>query len=173
MKNKTTFSKSPPDKRIPIFFLLICFFLVLLPGALSAKSSSEVVESKAKKVVMILDILAKEYALGVENGNIVNATEYEESQVFLDQALKRYQTVIGHMPRPKIAEELKTRFKNLGLNLKDKIDPGEVKISVNIIQSQLLKELAIEIQKSPKQPINLQNGRNIFKSNCAMPWFNR
>ena len=167
MKNKIVFLKSQPNRRIPIFFLLFCFFLILLPGSLSAKLSSEIVESKAKKVVMMLDILAKEYALGIENGNIVNATEYEESQVFLDQALKRYQTVIGHMPRPKIAEELKTRFENLGLNLKDKIDPGEVKISVNIIQSQLLKELAIEIKKSPKQPINLQNGRNIFKSNCA------
>ena len=133
MKNKIVFLKSQPNRRIPIFFLLFCFFLILLPGSLSAKLSSEIVESKAKKVVMMLDIVAKEYALGIENRNIINATEYEESQVFLNQALERYQTVIGYIPSPKIAEELKTRFENLALDLKDKVDPGEVKISINTI----------------------------------------
>ncbi len=117
---------------------------------------------------MMLDIVAKEYALGIDNGNIINATEYEESQVFLEQALERYQTIIGSMPNLENAENLKTRFEKLSVNLKARINPEEVKTSVNTIQSQLLKELGIEMQKSPPRPVDLANGRKIFKTNCAL-----
>ena len=167
MKNKITFLRLGINKQASIFFLLLSFFLILLPATVNAKSSSEIVTSKAKKVIMMMDIVAKEYALGIKDGNIINATEYEESQVFLDQALERYQTVIGSMPNLEKAEELKTRFENLSANLKAKVDPDEVKIDVNTIQSQLLKELDIEMKKSPPRPIDLANGRKIFKTNCA------
>ena len=132
-----------------------------------AKPNSEIVESKAKKVVMMLDIVAKEYALGIENGKIINATEYEESQVFLEQALERYTSIIDAMPSPEKATELKTRLEVLSGNLKDKVEPGEVKVAINTLQSRLLKELGIEIQKSPPRPVDLNNGRKIFKTNCA------
>ena len=111
----------------------------------------------------MLDIMTKEYELGIENGKIINAMEYEESRVFLEQALGLYKIIIDYMPNPNIAEELKTRFEVLVVNLKNKNDPREIKISVNTIQSQLLKELGIEIQKSPLQAINIQNGQNILK----------
>ena len=111
--------------------------------------------------------MAKEYDLGIKNGKIVNAIEYEESQVFLEQSLERFQSIVSHMPDLKNAEQLKKRLKNLRVHLKDKIDPREVKISVSTIQSQIIKELGIELRKTPPRAINIQNGRNIFKSNCA------
>ena len=84
MKNKITFLRLGINKQASIFFLLLSFFLILLPATVNAKPSSEIVTSKAKKVIMMMDIVAKEYALGIKDGNIINATEYEESQVFLD-----------------------------------------------------------------------------------------
>ena len=168
MKNLITFLRSGTNKQTTIFFLFLCFYLVHLPATVHAKSSSEIVESKTRKVIMMLDIVAKEYALGIDNGNIINATEYEESQVFLEQALERYQTIIGSMPNLENAENLKTRFEKLSVNLKARINPEEVKTSVNTIQSQLLKELGIEMQKSPPRPVDLANGRKIFKTNCAL-----
>ena len=168
MKNLITFLRSGTNKQATIFFLFLCFYLVHLPATVHAKSSSEIVESKTRKVIMMLDIVAKEYALGIDNGNIINATEYEESQVFLEQALERYQTIIGSMPNLENAENLKTRFEKLSVNLKARINPEEVKTSVNTIQSQLLKELGIEMQKSPPRPVDLANGRKIFKTNCAL-----
>ena len=167
MKTKTNFLRLRSIKQAFIFFLLLFFWLTLLPPSVGAKTTSEIAASKAKKVVMMLDIMTKEYELGIENGKIINAMEYEESRVFLEQALGRYKIIIDYMPNPNIAEELKTRFEILVVNLKNKNDPREIKISVNTIQSQLLKELGIEIQKSPLQAINIQNGQNIFKANCA------
>ena len=167
MKTKTDFLRLRSIKQAFIFFLFLFFWLTLLPPSVEAKTTSEIAASKAKKVVMMLDIMTKEYELGIENGKIINAMEYEESRVFLEQALGRYKIIIDYMPNPNIAEELKRRFESLVVNLKNKNDPREIKISVNTIQSQLLKELGIEIQKSPLQAINIQNGQNIFKANCA------
>ena len=154
-------------KKTSIVFVIFLTFLTLQPLLIEAKVSSEVTASKAKKIIMMLDIMAKEYDLGIKNGKIINAIEYEESQVFLDQSLERYQSIISHMPDLKNAEQLKTKLKNLRTNLKDKIDPREIKISASAIQSQILKELGIELRKTPPRAINIQNGRNIFKSNCA------
>ena len=154
-------------KKTPVFLVVSFIFLTLQSPLIEAKVSSEVTASKAKKIIMMLDIMAKEYDLGIKNGKIINAIEYEESQVFLEQSLERFQSIISHMPDLKNAEQLKKRLKNLRVHLKDKIDPREVKISVSTIQSQILKELGIELRKTPSRAINIQNGRNIFKSNCA------
>jgi high-affinity iron transporter len=154
-------------KKIPVLLVIFLIFLTLQPQFIEAKVSSEVTASKAKKIIMMLDIMAKEYDLGIKNGKIVNAIEYEESQVFLKQSLERFQSIVSHMPDLKNAEQLKKKLKKLGTNLKEKIDPREVKISVSTIQSQILKELGIELRKTPSRAINIQNGRNIFKSNCA------
>ena len=154
-------------KKTSIVFVIFLTFLTLQPLLIEAKVSSEVTASKAKKIIMMLDIMAKEYDLGIKNGKIINAIEYKESQVFLEQSLERYQSIISHMPDLKNAEQLKTKLKNLRTNLKDKIDPREIKISASAIQSQILKELGIELRKTPPRAINIQNGRNIFKSNCA------
>ncbi len=147
--------------------IFLFFFLVLLPSIGMAKPNSEIVESKAKKVVMMLDIVAKEYALGIERGKVINATEYEESQVFLEQALERYTSIIDAMPNPEKAVDFKTRLEILLKNLKEKVEPGEVKVAINTLQVQFLQELGIEMQKSPPRPIDLANGRKIFKTNCA------
>ena len=154
-------------KKTSIVFVIFLTFLTLQPLLIEAKVSSEVTASKAKKIIMMLDIMAKEYDLGIKNGKIINAIEYKESQVFLEQSLERYQSIISHMPDLKNAKQLKTKLKNLRTNLKDKIDPREIKISASAIQSQILKELGIELRKTPPRAINIQNGRNIFKSNCA------
>jgi high-affinity iron transporter len=153
--------------KLKILFFL-CFFLVLSPSNGFAKLNSEIVKSKATKVVMMLDIVAKEYALGIQNRKIINAMEFEESQIFLNQAQERYGSIIGAMPNSETAKELKTRLQVLSGNIKEKVDPGEVKITINALQTQLLKELGIEILKSPPRPIDMNNGRKIFKTSCAL-----
>ncbi|SVA42552.1 uncharacterized protein METZ01_LOCUS95406 [marine metagenome] len=115
----------------------------------------------------MLDILPKEYEIAIEDGEIVNAAEYEESRMFLEQSFERYQTIIGYIPNSKNAEVLKKKFAALRSDIENKNNPSEVKISANAISSQLLKELGIEIQKTPPRAVNLQNGQTIYETNCA------
>ena len=149
-------------------FILLFFFLATLPSLGLAKATPEVAIEKAKKVVMMLDILAKEYKLAIENGTVVNPTEYEESRIFLEQSFERYQTIIGYMPNLKNSEVLKKKFTALRAAIKNKHDPSEITISANTISSQLLKELGIEISKLPTRAINIENGKTVFKANCTI-----
>lgn len=151
-----------------IFCLTLLFSLTLLATTTVAGKIPETAINKVKKVVMMLDILPKEYEIAIKNGAVINAAEYEESRIFLEQSFERYQTIIGYMPSSKNAEELKAKFTALRTDIKNKNDPSEIKISANAISSQLLKELGIEISKSPTRAINLQNGKMIFKANCAL-----
>ncbi len=149
-------------------FILLFFFLATLPSLGLAKATPEVAIEKAKKVVMMLDILTKEYKLAIENGTVVNPAEYEESRIFLEQSFERYQTIIGYMPNSKNSEVLKKKFTALRAAIKNKNDPSEITISANAISSQLLKELGIEISKLPTRAINIENGKTIFKANCTI-----
>ena len=149
-------------------FILLFFFLATLPSLGLAKATPEVAIEKAKKVVMMLDILTKEYKLAIENGTVVNPAEYEESRIFLEQSFERYQTIIGYMPNLKNSEVLKKKFTALRAAIKNKHDPSEITISANAISSQLLKELGIEISKLPTRAINIENGKTIFKANCTI-----
>ena len=149
-------------------FILLFFFLATLPSLGLAKATPEVAIEKAKKVVMMLDILAKEYKLAIENGTVVNPAEYEESRIFLEQSFERYQTIIGYMPNLKNSEVLKKKFTALRAAIKNKHDPSEITIAANTISSQLLKELGIEISKLPTRAINIENGKTIFKANCTI-----
>ena len=149
-------------------FILLFFFLATLPSLGLAKATPEVAIEKAKKVVMMLDILAKEYKLAIENGTVVNPAEYEESRIFLEQSFERYQTIIGYMPNLKNSEVLKKKFTALRAAIKNKHDPSEITTAANTISSQLLKELGIEISKLPTRAINIQNGKTVFKANCTI-----
>jgi high-affinity iron transporter len=149
-------------------FILFFFFLATLPSLGLAKATPEVAIEKAKKVVMMLDILTKEYKLAIENGTVVNPAEYEESRIFLEQSFERYQTIIGYMPNSKNSEVLKKKFTALRAAIKNKNDPSEITISANAISSQLLKELGIEISKLPTRAINIENGKTVFKANCTI-----
>ena len=148
--------------------ILFFFFLATLPSLGFAKATPEAAIEKVKKVVMMLDILTKEYKLAIKNGTVVNPAEYEESRIFLEQSFERYQTIIGYIPNSKNAEALKTKFTGLRAAIKNKYDPREITISANAISSQLLKELGIEISKLPTRAINIENGKTIFKANCTI-----
>ena len=168
MKIKNSLIKFYIAKQNFRLFLLLLFFITTLPYSASAKTTPEVVVNKVKKVVMMLDILPKEYEIAIKDGKVTNAAEYEESRIFLEQSFERYQTIIGYMPNIKNAEAIKTKFTALRTDIENKKEPSEIKISANAISSQVLKELGIEISKSPSKAINLQNGKTIFKANCAI-----
>ncbi len=167
MKFKTPSKKSILQKYISIFFFFLLLCSAISPSSTTAKSIPEAEISKIKKIAMMLDILPKEYEIAIEGGEIVNAAEYEESRMFLEQSFERYQTIIGYMPNSKNAKVLKKKFAALRSDIENKNDPSKVKISANAISSQLLKELGIEIQKTPPRTVNLQNGQTIYETNCA------
>ncbi len=150
---------------LPILMLNVLFVLCLFPSHVEAKSES--LESKIKKIVMMMNIVTKEYEEGIVDGKIAIAAEYEESQVFLQQAEDRFKRL--PVPKENIGEikSIATRFTDLSKKIKDKVDISEVRPLINGINSGLMKTYAIKISQTPSEPISLPNGKTIFVDKCS------
>lgn len=154
-----------------ISFSAIALLMVFLGLALASLSwadpQSGEVENRVKKIVMMLNIVNKEYHEGIAEGEVINAAEYEESQVFLEQAFGRYQTLIeGSSTAPQ--DDLSGRFSTLIQKIKSKEDPGVIHSEVNALNAGILKKFKIQLSQTPSAPVSLENGRLLYMSNCKI-----
>ncbi len=162
----------PPNNRPPnttiVFAFLIGFLLLSLHFPALAEPQSGKLESRVKKIVMMMNIVNKEYHEGIAKGRIINAAEYEESQVFLEQALGRYQTLVeGTTPQGE-QDELANRFSSLIQKIKSKEDPGVIHSEVNAINSGILTKFNIKLSETPSEPVSLESGRTLYMNNCKV-----
>ncbi len=154
-------------KKIFLPILMLNFLFVLCLFSPHVEAASESLESKIKKIVMMMNITAKEYEEGVVDGKIAIAAEYEESQVFLEQAEDRFKRLPA--PKENIGEikSIATRFTDLSQKIKDKVDISEVRQLINGINSGLLRTYDIKISQSPAEPVSLANGKTVFVNKCS------
>lgn len=146
--------------------VLSAFTLCLFSSPVEAASES--LESKIKKIVMMMNIVTKEYEEGIVDGKIAIAAEYEESQVFLQQAEDRFRRL--PVPKQNIAEikSIAARFTDLSQKIKDKVDISEVRPLINGINAGLMKTYAIKISQTPAEPVSLGKGKTIFAGKCSV-----
>jgi high-affinity iron transporter len=147
-----------------VFVALLGFILLALQFPTMSESQPGKLESRVKKIVMMMNIVNKEYHEGIADGKIINAAEYEESLVFLEQAFGRYQTLIEDTKQ----DELIDRFSSLIQKIKDKEDPGLIQSEVNAINSGILKKFNIKLSQTPSEPVSLENGRILYMNNCKV-----
>ncbi len=155
-------------KKIVLPALIFKFLFLLVLFSINAEAASESLESKIKKIVMMMNIVAKEYEVGIVDGKIAIAAEYEESQVFLEQAEDRFKRL--PVPQQNI-DEIKliaTRFTDLTKKIKDKVDISEVHPLINGINSGLMKTYDIKISQAPTEPVTLANGKTIYANKCSV-----
>ena len=90
-----------PRKSVFLKFVIIA--LLFSSHSFWAPNLAEAVNQasidRVKKIVMMLNIAAKEFEEGVVNGKIVVAPEYEESLVFLQQAIERFARLSAETPK--------------------------------------------------------------------------
>ena len=146
--------------------LLMFPLLLALPSLTWTAPQTGEVESRIKKIVMMMNIVSKEYQEGIAEGKVINAAEYEESQVFLEQAFGRYQMMIEGSSQPQ--DDLVARFSSLIQKIKSKKDPGVIHSEVNAINAGILKKFNIQLSETPSDPVSLENGRFLYMSNCKI-----
>ncbi|MFQ5674098.1 MAG: FTR1 family protein [Nitrospinales bacterium] len=156
-------------KKLTALSFLLCFSFLLIPPSFGAGDKAPgATEAKIKKIVMMLNIATREYALGIADGKIINADEYEESQAFVKQALARYQSAAASTQDRRTADEFTARFAEVLKKMADKKNPAALRSAVKELQSNLLREFGIEMQKSPKRAVSLANGKAIYTSYCML-----
>ena len=133
-----------------------------------SQSYAQTTQEKVKKIVMMLNIAAKEFQDGVVEGKVVIPAEYEECQVFLNQASERFSKLSDQITNKNESETLNRQLSDLSESIKNKVDSQIVWDAVNNINSQLMSSFGIEINKSPITPVSLENGKKVFEKNCAV-----
>tara|TARA_B100001559_G_scaffold304627_1_gene294228 strand:+ start:185 stop:2053 length:1869 start_codon:yes stop_codon:yes gene_type:complete len=154
-------------KKLKLFFVLgisICFLICKTSFAESLKQESQ---DNVKKIIMMLNIGAKEFEEGVKDGKVVVAPEYKESQIFLQQAKERFSKISEKIKNEKELNKISPHFPKLLEMINNKADSQKVWDKVNILNSELMKTFEIEINKTPITPVSLENGKNIFEKNCS------
>ncbi len=161
----------PPTKIADLQIFVLTFFLFLsqtLWVADPAEAVNQETIDRTKKIVMMLNIAAKEFEEGVVDGKIVVPAEYEESQVFLQQAVERLARLSKQITDAQKAENLKNRLAGLMTMVLDKVESRAVWKEVNDINSELLTTFNVRIYKTPITPVSLANGKKIYESNCSV-----
>ncbi len=139
--------------------------MILLFPAFSSASN---VKDQAEKIVMMLNIVNKEYHEGVKDGKIINADEYGESQVFLSQAEERYQAISSEGREKKAHQNLSGQFKSLSKIVLAKNDPKEISKAVQKLNAGLITQFEMTLFKTPRQPVSLAKGKAIYNKNCVV-----
>ncbi len=163
---KATMIQKPNFTKITLIFALFLSQSIWILSPVQAGNQAAI--DKTKKIVMMLNIAAKEFEEGVVDGKIVVAPEYEESQIFLQQAIKRFERISPEITDPQKAENLKSQLIKIMTMVKDKVDSQLMWKEVNSINSALLATFNIEINKTPITPVSLGNGKKIFENNCSV-----
>ncbi len=152
-----------PLRVLPILFA----FLMGLPATFS-EAASEAVESKIKKIVMMMNIVTIEYGAAVSDGAIVNAAEYEESQIFLEQSANRFKKLPAVPEQKDKLADIVQRFETLKGKIEQKVDPNDVLSMAVAINKDILAVYGVKINEAPSTPVSLENGKQIYVSRCSV-----
>lgn len=160
---------TPFNRKVPfkLSFLILPQLIGILLLPLTASAATVEQEMQVKKIVMMLNIVVREYAVGIVDGAISNAAEYEESLGFLELAGERYQSLTSAMPGPE-SEAVKAQLAELVKQSQNKTEASKIRSLAGAINDAVLKQFAIEMKPEPATPINLTNGKQIYESRCAI-----
>jgi len=154
-------------KQFQLFFALGISILFLIGKTSFAEPVKQESQDKVKKIIMMLNIAAKEFEEGVVDGKVIVAPEYKESQIFLHQATERYSKISKTSEKEKELNKIDRHFPKLLEMINDRVDSQKVWDKVNILNSELMKTFEIEINKTPITPVSLEDGKNIYEKNCS------
>ena len=131
-----------------------------------AQATNQETIDRTRKIVMMLNIAAKEFEEGVVDGEIVVPPEYEESKVFLEQAIERFERISNQVTDKEKKKSIKSQLTDMMTMVSNKVDSQQIWKKVNSINSELLETFNIRIYKTPITPVSLANGKMLYERNC-------
>lgn len=125
--------------------------VMLLSINLGLKANDE----NARMMVHLLDYIAVDYSMAVDNGAVINEAEYSEMEEFVN--------TIESMGEDAPAE-VKSDIKLLKKLVEDKASRDKVSSVSNSIKQKIISSYNMEI--APKRWPNLDNGRELYALHC-------
>ena len=150
--------------KVTLLAILVLSQIIWIPKIVQATNQETI--DKTRKIVMMLNIAAKEFEEGVVDGKIVVPPEYQESKVFLEQAIERFERISDKVTDKEKKKSIKSQLTSMMTMVNDKVDSQKIWKKVNSINSELLATFNIRIYKTPITPVSLANGKMLYERNC-------
>jgi high-affinity iron transporter len=137
---------------------LLLISAVLSQGSAQAPDQAAVV----RRIASTVQIAAQEYALGVDQGKVVQAAEVEEARLFLTEAARS----VGQLPATS-SEELRVALERM-LALVKGVAPAEsVTAAANGFVTDLAQQFGITLDEIPAQAPAIARGASVYQAQCA------
>ena len=136
----------------------VVVLLILLFAAATAFADDE-----ARRLVALLDYLGSDYKNAVQDGKIVNRSEFAEMQEFSKRTLELLKQLQETDKADKAGVE--PTIKSLATQIENKADPKAVAELANGAKQKLIA--TYNIVPHPKQLPSLASGKTIYSENCA------
>ena len=149
-----------------IYRILRPLFLVFLLISLSTQAADLKPEQQkeARTLINLLDYMSKDYAMAIEDGEVINEFEYAEMKEFSSQLLGLHARLSNVVDAGEF-ERIKPRLEELQKKVDQKASVPEIRSITSELRAEVLALNLVNV--TPTKWPNLQNGEEIFIKQCA------
>lgn len=133
----------------------------LLAGLLACAFGTATAQQQAEVIVHMLDYVAVDYPVAVQDGQIISTLEFEEMQDFAAQIVQQLEQLPAAPRHPKLLEDART----LAARVHDKAAPSEVAQRAGDLRVDLIE--AYDIVVAPRSAPDLAPAEKLYASLCA------
>ena len=139
------------------------FFLGFLL-TLSASSQTKTEEDNARMLINLMDYIAKDYQMGVSNGEVISEFEYAEMHEFVGTAVAKADELdaSGVLSNEKV---IKAELDQLHELIRDTAAATDVAKQADTVKELVLQQGLVALV--PDQFPNLEKGKSLFAAQCA------
>jgi high-affinity iron transporter len=145
---------------------LLAVLVAVLAGACAApdpagQPADATVTEQVRRVGSILDYIAADYAVAVEDGRIVNQLEYDEQLVFLDDVAR----LAAELPPTGADLDLAGAIAAIRAQVEARAPPGDVAEAARALRKQVMDGYGVVV--APSATPSLEQGRELYAVQCA------
>lgn len=144
--------------RFSRFFTILTFATFVALGSVASAQTPN-------QIVKLLDYIAADYGRAVENGKVVNETEYQELSQFQTFASDQLEELLQNAS-DESAREMRASMKAMESLLQAKADSEAVATIAKSLREKVLTRF--QIVTSPSKPPSQERGKALFRDNCAI-----
>lgn len=134
---------------LPISLCLACF------GIIQQAFADE------QQLLQLIEYISVDYAEAIQEGEVVNAFEYQEMLEFSSQV----RLMVDELENSKAKATLKSTSEELREAVRDKRNIAEIRLSTNRLRDSLIDAYAVVV--TPASAPDISRGREIYQTQCA------
>ncbi|MEO6813542.1 MAG: cytochrome c/FTR1 family iron permease [Ginsengibacter sp.] len=154
----TLYLKSYFKRSAALFFFLL---ISIIPHLVAAQDNN--LQGHARSLINLLDYVSQDYAKAVKDGQIINASEYNEMIDFSGETISIFDSVASKV-HVENKNEISRELLSLHNSIQQKVSKDAIAENAQQIKKQIMLLHLIDI--SPVHYPDIASGRKLFRANC-------